>query len=130
MVANRAGALKDRFINLNGLNVRNLEKEYYNYKLEEIVTRYYETDKILLDGDNFVQNTNPVYLDPVKQGILRFRTHFFAPSKYFLGIKVSTFTFNILFVTIITIISYLILYFDLLNKMVGLSKRFTTRNPA
>ena len=130
MVANRAGALKDRFINLNGLNVRNLEKEYYNYKLEEIVTRYYETDKILLDGDNFVQNTNPVYLDPVKQGILRFRTHFFAPSKYFLGIKVSTFTFNILLVTIITIISYLILYFDLLNKMVGLSKRFTTRNPA
>jgi ABC-type multidrug transport system ATPase subunit len=126
MSVNQAGQLKDQFINQNSLNVRDLEKKYFNYKLEEIVTKYYETDKILLYKDSFVQNTNPVYLDPADHGLLRFRTHFFAPVKYFMGLRISTFTFNILVVALITLFSYVILYFDLLNKAIGLTKRFTS----
>jgi ABC transport system ATP-binding/permease protein len=122
--ANSTAGLKDRFININGLNVRSLEKLYYNYKLEEIVTKYYETDKILRYKDSFVQNMNPVYNDPSFKGLLRFRTHFFAPSKYFLGIRISTFSFNILFIGLIAMFSYLILYFDVLNRIVRLTKRF------
>lgn len=124
LTSNKANEMKDRFFNLNRSNVRNLEKGYFNYKLEEIVTKYYENDKILLYKDSFVQNTNPVYLDPAKHGPFSFRTHFFAPSKYFLEIKTRTFTFNILFLVFITLSAYVILYFDLLNRLIGLTKRF------
>ena len=86
---------KDQFFSLNEESLRRLEKRHYNYKLEEIVTKYYEPDKILRYKNSFIQNTHPVYLDPDKKGFLNFRTHFFAPSKNIFGVSVDTFIFNI-----------------------------------
>ena len=86
--------------------MKKLENDYYNYKLEEIVTKPYERKKILVYKNTLVQNTDPVYLDPYKKGFLNFRTHFYAPSKYIFGIKTDTFTFNISLVLLSTIFLY------------------------
>jgi ABC-type multidrug transport system ATPase subunit len=126
-MSNSALDLKDNFYNLNEERLRRLEKRYYNYKLEEIVTKYYEPDKILRYKNSFIQNTNPVYLDPEKKGILSFRTHFFAPSKNIFGVRVDTFAFNISIIFAGIMFLYIVLYYDLIAGLVKFLMNFKSR---
>jgi ABC-type multidrug transport system ATPase subunit len=116
--SNDASDRIDRFLNKNDLLLKKYENNYYNKKLEEIVKKPYERKKYLLYKNSIIQNYDPVYLDPHKNGILGFRTHFFAPSKYIFGIKTDTFVFNITFVLLSTMVLYVLVYFEVLNKTV------------
>jgi len=107
--------------------LKKLENDYYNYKLEEIVTKPYERRKILEYKNSLVQNTDPIYLDPTQRGFLEFRTHFYSPTKYIFGMKIDTFAFNILLVLISTIGLYLTLYFNLLGLLVQFIENFRLR---
>ncbi len=118
--------IKDEFVSLNRDRLKKLEKDYYNYKLEEIVTRYYDPDKILRFRNSLIQNTDPVYLDPPDQGFLNFRTHFFAPSKHIFGKRVDTYLFNVILLFLSSFVLYLILYYDLLSFTVKFISRFRT----
>jgi amino acid transporter len=126
-ISNSAIHLKDQFFNLNEERLRRLERQYYNYKLEEIVTKYYEPDKILRYKDSFIQNTHPVYQDPDRNEILSFRTHFFAPSKNIFRTGVDTFVFNISVIFFGILVLYLILYFNLLEGFVNLLMNLKSR---
>jgi hypothetical protein len=117
-ISNTVTDRKDIFYNMNDLKLKNLENDYYNYKLEEIVTKQYERKKILVYNNSLVQNIDPVYLDPYKKGFLNFRTHFFAPAKYIFGMKTDTFVFNISLVLLSSVFLYLALYFELLGRIV------------
>jgi ABC transport system ATP-binding/permease protein len=117
-ISNSASDRKDRFISLNDIYLKKLENDYYNYKLEELVTKPYERKKILVYRNSLVQNTEPIYLDPYKTGFFNFRTHFYSPAKYIFGIKADTFIFNISFVLASTLLLYLILYYELIGKSV------------
>jgi hypothetical protein len=118
-ISNLSSDIKDRFYNANSVLLKKLEDEYFNYKLQELVTKPYERKKILEYNNTLIQNTDPIYLEPDKKGPLGFRTHFYAPSKYIFGFKVNTFIFNIILVLLSTIILYAALYFELLAKIVG-----------
>lgn len=126
-VSNSASDRKDRFYTLNRTRLDTLRDNYFNFKLEEIVTKYYERNKILIYKNSIVQNFDPIYLDPSGRGILRFRTHFYAPSKYFLGSGIDTFYFNVGLVLLSTVILYLILYYELLGKAVKYVERLRLR---
>jgi len=126
-ISNSTIHLKDQFFNLNEEKLRRLEKRYYNYKLEEIVTKYYEPDKMLRFKDSFIQNTHSVYQDPDRNESLSFRTHFFAPSKNIFRTGVDTFVFNISIIFFGIIVLYLILYYDLLEGLVNLFMNFKSR---
>jgi len=106
--------------------IRTLENKYGNIKLQEIVTKFYERDKnkILEYQNSFIQNYDPVYKDPDYNGFLAFRTHFFAPSKYFMGKMHDTFKFNILLVLFSSSILYVTLYYELLARLVNYFERF------
>jgi ABC transport system ATP-binding/permease protein len=117
-ISNSASDRRDKFYNMNEIKLKKLENDYYNYKLEEIVTKPYERKKILIYKNTLVQNTDPVYLDPYKKGFLDFRTHFYAPSKYIFGLKTDTYVFNISIVLLSNIFLYISLYFELLGKAV------------
>ena len=117
-ISNSASDSRDNFYNMNDLKLKKLEDDYYNYKLLELVTKPYERKKILIYNNSFVQNTDPVYLDPYKKGFLNFRTHFYAPSKYIFGMKLDTFVFNISLVLLSSMLLYLALYFELLGRAV------------
>lgn len=127
MVSNSASDRKDRFYNLNKQRLDKLREDYYNYKLEEIVTKYYERKKILFYKNTIVQNIDPIYLDPSKSWLFGYRTHFYAPSKYIFGTKIDTFTFNITLVLLSTIVLYLMLYYEFLAKMVRFNEKFRLR---
>jgi ABC-type multidrug transport system ATPase subunit len=126
-ISNSANDLKDRFYNLNVGALSKLRDDYYNYKLEEIVTKYYERKKILIYRNHIIQNTDPIYLEPYRSGFLGFRTHFYAPSKYIFSIKTDTFTFNILLVLFSTVLLYLALYYELLAKVVMFFEKIRIR---
>jgi len=117
-ISNSANDQIDRFYNTYDIRLKELENDYYNYKLEEIVTKPYERKKILVYKNRLVQNTDPIYLDPYKKGFLDFRTHFYAPSKFIFGIKTDTFVFNISLVLLSTVLLYFALYYELLGKVV------------
>jgi len=110
----------DSFYLSNKAEIRKLENSHSNLKLQEIVTKFYERDKnkMLEYKDSFVQNYDPIYLDPEKRGFLGFRTHFFAPFKYIFGNLTDTFIFNISLVLFSTVILFIILYFELLGRVV------------
>jgi len=126
-ISNSASDRKDRFYNMNSVRLNQYENNYYNYKLEEIVTKYYERKKILLYKNTIVQNSDPVYLDPYKRGPLGFRTHFYSPAKYIFGIRTDTFVFNIILVLLSTLLLYLALYYELLAKAVRFSEKIKLR---
>ena len=117
-ISNSASSKRDSFYNFNKSKLNNLKDDYYNYKLLEIVTKPYERKKILVYNNSLVQNIDPIYLDPEKRGFLNFRTHFYAASKYIFGSKIDTYTFNISFVLLSTIILYLALYFEFAGRIV------------
>jgi ABC-type multidrug transport system ATPase subunit len=126
-ISNSASDKRDLFYNMNDLLLKKLENDYYNYKLLELVTKPYERKKILVYNNTLVQNTDPVYLDPYRRGLLTFRTHFYAPSKYIFGLKADTFTFNISLVLLSSLFFYLTLYFELLGKAVRFFENFKFR---
>lgn len=126
-ISNYANNKLDRFYNINDIKLKKLEDDYYNYKLEEIVTKPYERKKILVYKNALVQNTDPIYLDPYKRGFLDFRTHFYAPSKYIFGLKTDTFVFNISMVLLSSIFLYFALYFELLGRVVRFFENFKLR---
>jgi len=117
-ISNSASDRIDRFYNMNDIRLKKLENDYYNYKLEEIVTKPYERKKILVYKNTLVQNIDPIYLDPYKKGFLAFRTHFYAPSKYIFGIKTDTFVFNISLVLLSTVLLYFSLYYEILGRAI------------
>ncbi len=117
-ISNSASDRIDRFYNMYDIRLKKLEDDYYNYKLEEIVTKPFERKKILVYNNSFVQNIDPIYLDPYKRGFLNFRTHFYAPAKYIFGMKTDTFVFNISLVLLGSVFLYLALYFELIGRVV------------
>jgi hypothetical protein len=126
-ISNNASDIKDSFYNANSTHLKMLEKDYFNYKLHEIVTKPYERKKIMEYNNTLIQNIDPVYLEPDRRGPLGFRTHFYAPSKYIFGIKVNTFIFNIVLVLLSTILLYTFLYHELLGKVVNSIEKFKFR---
>jgi len=126
-ISNSASDTRDRFYSMNDIKLKKLEDDYYNYKLFDIVTKPYERKKILVYNNSLVQNTDPIFMDPDKKGLLNFRTHFYAPAKYIFGIKTDTFVFNITLVLLSTVFLYLILYYELLGKIVRFSENFKFR---
>ena len=116
--SNNINDIKDTFYTLNKGKVDNYQNRYFNYKLEEIVTKYYERNKLLLHNNSIIQNVDPIYLDPVKNKKISFRTHFYAPTKNIFGIRVDTYIFNIATVLFVNIILFVILYYELLAKVI------------
>jgi ABC-type multidrug transport system ATPase subunit len=120
-IGNRSNEEWDNFYLKNKADIKKLENSYSNEKLQEIVTKFFERDKnkILKYKNSYIQNYDPVYLDPEKKGFLSFRTHFFAPSKYIFGNPTDTFVFNVTLVLLSTIFLYLMLYFEILGRVVS-----------
>ena len=116
--SNAADLELDKYISNNKETLNNLYNSYHNDKLEEIIRKLYEKNKILEYRDHFIQNVDLVYLEPQPSGPLSFRTHFMAPVKKFAGFTIDTFAFNIILVLLSTVILYLLLYFDILKVVV------------
>jgi ABC-type multidrug transport system ATPase subunit len=93
---------------------------YHNESLADLVRNVTVKNRFLEYNGEIIQQIDPIFNDPVKpSNPLNYRTHFFAPKKYFLGIQMNTFIFNVIVIWLMTIILYITLYFELLRKAVS-----------
>ncbi|MBK7731769.1 MAG: ATP-binding cassette domain-containing protein [Bacteroidales bacterium] len=133
-LSNLADMSLDNYISSNKVALDLLYNNYHNDKLEDIVRKVYEKNKMLEFNDRLIQNVDLIYFEPAEAGPLNFRTHFMAPVKRFMGLRVDTFRFNILLVFSMIIVLYATLYTELLKRIImsfetsGRKKRNLNRN--
>ncbi|MCF8225507.1 MAG: ATP-binding cassette domain-containing protein [Bacteroidales bacterium] len=90
--------------------------KYHNESVSDHVKKIYEKNKIIESDGRLYQQTDPVFLYPES-----FRSHFYAPVKKAFGTYIDTYWFNIVFIWLISLLLYVILYFDLLHKLISSS---------
>jgi ABC-type multidrug transport system ATPase subunit len=117
-LSNLADMSLDNYIGSNKEALDVMYNSYHNDKLEDIMRKVYEKNKMLEYKGRLVQNADLIYLEPAPSGPLDFRTHFMAPVKRFMGLTVDTFRFNILLVLFSLVILYVMLYTETLRRIV------------
>ncbi len=97
-----------------------LENKYTNDKVKAIVEN--QTAIRIMEVDNrLIRKINPIYATPEEpENPLNFRTFFYAPEKYFMGLYYDTYWFNIIIIWIMTLFALIALYLDLLKKTLNL----------
>ena len=93
---------------------------FHNESVEDQVKKVFEKNKILRYKDELIQQVDPIYRDPDIEGFFNFRSHFFAPRKYFAGKYHDTYWFNLIFIWLLTLFLYVTLYYELLKKLLDL----------
>jgi ABC-type multidrug transport system ATPase subunit len=112
--SDRKEALKSRLAGDNMQNFLKLRDNHYNKSLEEFVRDKNETTKTMVYKGELIQKLDPIFMDAKKRLIL---AHFYAPEKQIFGIRVDTYTANVIVLWVMTFFLYLILYFRLLKKL-------------
>ncbi len=91
-----------------------LQDDYSNTNLEDVVLNRLRVDKSIETARRIIQKYEPGYMKPTsKYG----RSHFYAPYKQIGNTKIDTFWFNLLVLWIETLILYITLYYNLLQKL-------------
>jgi len=94
---------------------------YYNESLADLVRNLTVEDRVIEFNGELIRQIDPVYNIPAEPANpLNYRTHFFAPQKYFAGVYFDTFYFNILVIWFMSLLLYLSLYFELFGKTMKL----------
>ena len=106
--------------NLGPENYRELRDKYTNESLLNLVTNKMENNKFIINGSRIYQNDEPIYNLASRESPF-LSAHFYAPKKYFFGNLVSTYWINMLVVWLISVVTYIALYFDWLKKVLKLS---------
>ncbi|MDD6002835.1 MAG: ATP-binding cassette domain-containing protein [Bacteroidales bacterium] len=97
------------------LNRRN---KYFNEKLQDIVKNVFEKNKIIRYENRLIQQVDPIFLDADNSTWFGFRSHFYAPNKWFMGRYYDTFYFNIVVIWLMSLFCYITLYFDVLKRVI------------
>ena len=94
---------------------------YYNEKVAELVRNSGTKNRIIEYEGRLIRKIDFVYFNPESDhGLFNYRTHFFAPNKFFLGAQFNTFWFNLGVIWMMTFVGYLLLYFKVLERIVTL----------
>ncbi|WP_281615617.1 ATP-binding cassette domain-containing protein [Flammeovirga sp. SubArs3] len=92
---------------------------YTNDRISEFVTNVLTEKRIVEYGHKLIQQIYPIYNYPTEnENFLDFRTHFFAPKKYFMGGFYNTFWFNIVVLWGMFALLFLALYYRLLARFI------------
>lgn len=75
--------------------------------------------RIVNINNELVQKIYPIYKIPSSNHAMDFRTHFYAPVKYFGGKFYDTLSFNVVIIWLMSIILMFTLYFDVFRKIVN-----------
>jgi len=103
--------------------------DYKNDQISEIVKNKASLLRILEYKDRLVRKTTPIYADPEPpRNPMNFRSHYYAPRKYFAGYYFDTFWFNIWVIWGMTIITLIALYFDVLRKIIRYFEKLSETN--
>jgi hypothetical protein len=101
-------------------------ESYHNETIAELVKNTSETHRIIEQDGKLIQKIYPIYKDPDPDHIIDFDAQFYMPSKHFLNRNIDTFYFNIGVIWSMSFVMALLLYFDVLRKIIdGISNLST-----
>jgi len=96
------------------------KKEYQNARVENFVTSDLSDDRIVEYNGRLIRKIYPIYFKPENsKSPINFRTHFFAPYKYFFTILVPTLYFNIANIWLMCLLLYITLYYKVFNFLIN-----------
>ena len=105
-----------------------MKNQTYNESLSDLVRNLTVKDRVIEYKGQLLQIIDPVFNKPKEpKTLLNYRTHFFAPEKYFLGTYFDTYWFNIIVIWVMTLLLYVALYFELLKKLISASEMLSQR---
>jgi ABC transport system ATP-binding/permease protein len=96
----------------------NLREQYNNESISELVKNLSETHRIIEQDGKLIQKIYPIYKDPEPDHMVDFDAQFYMPSKHFLKSNVDTFYFNTAVIWSMTLVLALLLYFDVLRRII------------
>jgi ABC-type multidrug transport system ATPase subunit len=121
---NEANDLKDAYITKmeseDKAGFQKFRNDYFNKSLEEMVTSKNESQKIIEYQGEIIQKLDPIYMDPKHKFI---KAHFYSPTKPVFGYYVNTYLVNVVVIWAMTFALYLLLYFRVLKKILGLGEK-------
>jgi ABC transport system ATP-binding/permease protein len=100
-----------------------VKDDYHNESVEEYVRKVFESNEMVQYQNELIQQNEPVYNDPLPRGWFSFRSHFFAPQKYFMGRYIDTYWFNMGFIWFLSLLLYIALYYKILYKLIHLPEK-------
>lgn len=102
-----------------------LQKDYYNEKLSELVLNKRAVKKIYNSPTHrLIQKKDPIFMEPVSDWG---RAHFYAPCKIILNHRFPTYQFNMSVLWIWTLLMFAALWIELPSKLVGMWRKFKFR---
>jgi ABC transport system ATP-binding/permease protein len=91
---------------------------YHNEAIADAVKNLAETHRIIEKDGKLIQKIYPIYKDPDPDHMVDFNAQFYMPSKHFLKSNVDTFWFNNGVIWSMTLVLAILLYFDVLRKII------------
>jgi ABC-type multidrug transport system ATPase subunit/uncharacterized tellurite resistance protein B-like protein len=121
---NGADKRKERFVD-SVTRTTEMEKEfellrhsYQNESITELVKNMAETNRIIEKDGRLVQKFYPIYKDPDPDHMVDFDAQFYMPAKHFLKTNIDTLYFNTGVIWSMTLILAVMLYFEVLRKII------------
>ena len=102
-----------------------LKETYANENLNNIVTNHFNLDKVVMSSDRLLQTSDPIYSN--NKTVRFLDAPLYSKTKYWFGIKVSTFSANLILVWCYTLMAFIALYFDWLKKILDYSKKILSK---
>lgn len=91
---------------------------HHNEAISELVKNLSETHRIIEKDGKLIQKIYPIYKDPDPSHSIDFNAQFYMPAKHFLNRNIDTLYFNTAVVWSMSLFLSLLLYFDVLRRVV------------
>ncbi len=99
---------------------RELRANNKNESVAALVKNVTEQHRIVEVEGKLIRKLSPIYITPIDyRHLLDFRTQFYTFEKYFLGAYFPTFWFNISMIWFMSFVLFLMLYFDILRRIIN-----------
>ncbi len=136
--SNKADAKKEKAMSIlnniylkSGLTLDAMKNRYYNNKLADLVRNSGSMDKVTVYHDKIVQLADPVFNTEIHPGsLIDYRTQFFSPVKPFFFHIFDTFWFNFCAIWLQALFLYVLLYFEILRKVLEGMRKSRRLSPA
>jgi hypothetical protein len=99
-------------------------RDNYNDFLATLVKKSSNQEKLYQNDSRLIQISDPVFKDPEGNHIASLRALFYTPYKYLFNYKVNTLWFNLGVIWLFTVILYVILYYNVVLKILNLFNRY------
>jgi hypothetical protein len=96
------------------------KERYHNEAISELVKNIDETHRIIEQDGKLIQKIYPIYKDPDPDHPIDFDAQFYMPSKHFLRQDIDTFYFNTAVIWSMSLALAILLYFDVLRRVIDL----------